>query len=60
MITEVTDILQAIDGVENPVYIDGQYSNDNQPQWQELGDYCRALSGYFELDSINIDFIANV
>ena len=60
VITEVTDILQAIDGVENPVYIDGQYSNDNQPQWQELGDYYRALSGYFELDSINIDFIANV
>jgi len=44
VITEVTDAIQEVNGVLNPVYIEGYFQNVNQPLWQALADEYIAIT----------------
>ncbi len=54
--TFLTDAIQKVDGVANPIFVSGSIENDNTTV--ELGDQYTALSGYYKLKKINIEFIA--
>lgn len=60
IITQLIDQLQKIEGVYNPVYVAGYYSNVNYVDWQLLSDNYKALSGYFELENVEIEFVPYV
>ncbi len=55
--TFLTDTIQKVDGVANPIFVSGSIENDNTTV--ELGDQYTALSGYYKLKKINIEFIAD-
>ena len=60
VITELTDLLQNITGIENPVYLNGQVKNYNQTdlQYIEINDFSISASGYFDLTELTLEFIA--
>ncbi len=56
--TELTDELQQIEGVVNPVFISGEAKASFEPTYNLFEDYYQAVSGYFELTELNLEFIA--
>ncbi len=55
--TFLTDEIQKVTGVTNPIFVAGSIENDNTTV--ELADKYTALSGYYKLKKINIEFIAD-
>jgi hypothetical protein len=57
-ITEITDVLQSVTGIINPVFVSSSAKTTYQIDYETFADYYTALAGYMVLDSITIDFIA--
>ncbi len=60
IITELTDLLQNISGVTNPVYLNGQVKNhfQTEDEYSEIADFATAKAGYFILNTLTLEFIA--
>ena len=61
-ITKLTDEIQKVQGVINPIYTGGQAKTHYQEvtEYSEIIDYYTATAGYMSIDTLNLDFIANV
>ena len=61
-ITELTDELQKVAGVENPIYLSGQAKNHYQAvtEYAEINDYYTAAAGYMAIDELNLEMISHV
>lgn len=60
--TELTDHLQSVSGVINPVYISGYGKSHaaSSADYIEITDYYTAASGYFQIAELNLEFVAYV
>lgn len=61
-ITELTDKLQTVIGIENPVVKDSYAKPAASPEadYQLINDYYEAASGYFAVAELNVEYIAYV
>jgi hypothetical protein len=60
IITDLTDLLQQIEGINNPVFISGLTKNHYQSEsdYESITDYAIAKSGYFKLNLLTLEYIA--
>ena len=60
VITELTDELQSITGIINPVYIEAfsKAYNQTSDEYTIINDYAIAAAGYFDLTELTLEFIA--
>jgi len=60
VITELTDLLQNVTGIINPVYLNGQVKNhfQTEDEYSEIADFATAKAGYFILNTLTLEFIA--
>jgi hypothetical protein len=61
-ITGLTDKIQEIPGVINPVYVSGQAKNFYVAEsgYDAIEDYYVAAAGYMKIDTLDLEFIADV
>jgi hypothetical protein len=62
VVSELTDQIQAIAGIEDAVFIDGVWRNAllSDFDYQPIEDYVYSKAGYFTVVQLNLTFIANV
>ena len=61
-ITEFTDEFQKINGVINPVFVEGLAKNyyEDDSNYAPINDYYTAAAGYMQIAELNLVFIADV
>lgn len=57
--TKLTDELQKIQGINNPVFQSAEAKEQFSTEWITINDYYTAISGYMTLNTLTIQFIAN-
>jgi len=60
VVNDMIDQLQLLSGVENPVFLSGTATEEFVAEPINIGDYYVSDAGFFKLNSVNIQFIANV
>lgn len=61
-ITGLTDEIQKLNGVIDPVYVSGIAKNayESDAEYQAIEDYYIAAAGYISIDTLTLEFIADV